>query len=175
MHHCTQSQHSKQPTSKGAALRLCWQLVEHSCTGAALGVLLGVHGRLVALSLRVCHGRQGLAGEGVLGGLAGGAGVGLVVIVLCGWRSRQRCSEQCGGMQVTGGEGDRSAVLQHLSTLKRRTTRPLGRTAGSSCGLRGPAAAAMPLMPVLCRAASFGAVGCVVCCMGALRAYLLLV
>jgi hypothetical protein len=90
-HHSTLNER----TSKGASLRLCWQLVEHACAGAALGVLLGLDGCLVALLRWVADGRQRLACEGVLGGLARGAGVGLVIL-LCGrWWRRGEQADEC--------------------------------------------------------------------------------
>lgn len=75
-------------TSERPSLWLCIQLLEHPCTGGArLGDLLC---GLVALALGVRHRLQGLASQGVLGGLAAlAAGVNLVVVILQAGQGRQ--------------------------------------------------------------------------------------
>jgi hypothetical protein len=69
-------------TSKWPSLWLCWQLTEDAGAGASLYLLWDLLCGLVALLGDVSHWGEALAGQGVLGGLAGGAGVSLVGIVV---------------------------------------------------------------------------------------------
>jgi hypothetical protein len=78
----TKQQPSPLLTSKWPSLWLRWQLTEDSGAGASLHLLLNLLCSLVALLGDVSHWGKALASQGVLGGLARGAGVSLIGIII---------------------------------------------------------------------------------------------